>query len=76
MVMAVSTHQVIRGDENPTYLILPLSFYPQDNENQHPKSKVKAVMPNTWTPKMYLSALNKSIRKNSILSIEIFTSYG
>jgi hypothetical protein len=27
-------------------------------------------MPEEWTPKMYLSALNKSIKKNSILSIE------
>jgi hypothetical protein len=70
MVMAVATDQVIRVEEDPKYLILSLSFYPQDDENQPPKSEVKVVMPNTWTPKMYLSALNKSVRKNSILSIE------
>jgi hypothetical protein len=70
MVMAVATDQVIRVEEDPKYLILSLRFYPQDDENQPPKSEVKVVMPNTWTPKMYLSALNKSVRKNSILSIE------
>ncbi len=33
-------------------------------------------MPNTWTPKMYLLALHKSTRKNSILSIESITIDG
>jgi hypothetical protein len=76
MVMAVSTDQVIRVEEDPKYLILSLSFYPQDDENRPPKSEVKVVMPNTWTPKMYVSALNESIRKNSILSIELITIDG
>jgi hypothetical protein len=76
MVMSVSTDRVSRVEEDPKYLILSLSFYPQDNENQPPKSDVKVIMPNTWTPKMYLSALNKSIRKNSILSIESITIDG
>jgi hypothetical protein len=76
MVTAVSTNQVSRVEEDPKYLILSLSFYPQDDENHPPKSEVNIVMPNTWTPKMYLSALNKSIRKNSILSIELITIDG
>jgi hypothetical protein len=37
MVMALSTNQVSRGKENPKYLILQLSFYPQDNKSQPPK---------------------------------------
>jgi hypothetical protein len=76
MVMAVSTDQVSRVEEDPKYLILLLSFYPQDDENQPPKSEVKVIMPNTWTPKIFLSALNKSIRKNLILSIELITIDG
>jgi hypothetical protein len=59
MVMAVSTNQVQESMRILKYLILSLSFYPQDSENQPRKSKVKALMANTWTPKMYLSALNK-----------------
>jgi hypothetical protein len=31
---------------------------------------VKVIMSFGWTPKIYLSALNKSIRKHSILSLE------
>jgi hypothetical protein len=76
MAMAVSTDHVIRVEEDPKYLILLLSFCPQDYESQPPKSEVKVVKPNTWIPKMYLSALNKSIRKNSILSIELITIDG
>jgi hypothetical protein len=76
VVMAVSTNQVSRVEEHPKYLILLLSFYPQDDENQPPKSEVKVVMPNTWTSKMYPSALNKSIGKNAILSIELITIDG
>jgi hypothetical protein len=57
-------------------LELWISFYPQDNENQPPKSEVKVIMPQDWTPKKYLAALNKSIRKNLILSIESITIDG
>jgi hypothetical protein len=70
MVATLTTDQVSRVEGAPRYLELWISFYPRDDKNQPPKSDVKVIMPKDWTPKMYLSALNKSIRKNSILSIE------
>ncbi len=76
MVTTVSTDRISRVQEDRNYLELWISFYPEDDENQPPKSDIKVVMPNSWTPKMYLSALNKSIRKNSILSIESITIDG
>jgi hypothetical protein len=76
MVATVSTDRVSRVQEDPRYLELWISFYPRDDENQPPKSDVKVIMPKDWTPKMYLSALNKSIKKFSILSIEAITIDG
>ena len=62
--------------KNPKYQIMSLSFIRDTMKTspQNPRSKV--VLPNTWSPKMYLSALNKSICKNSILSIELITIDG
>jgi hypothetical protein len=40
------------------------------------KLDVKVVMPQGWTPKMYLADLNKSIRRHSILSLESITLEG
>jgi hypothetical protein len=40
---------------------LGITFY-LDDENQPPKLDVKVIMPEGWTPKMYVAALNKSIR--------------
>jgi hypothetical protein len=76
MVETVATVRVSRVQEDPRYLELWISFYPRDDKNQPPKSDVKVIMPKDWTPKMYLSALNKSIKKNSILSIESITIDG
>lgn len=76
MVATVSTDRVCRVQEDPKYLELWISFYPRDDANQPPKSDVKVIMPEDWTPKMYLSALDKSITKNSILSIESITVDG
>jgi hypothetical protein len=70
MVSTVSTDRVSRVQEDPKYLELGISFYPREVENQPPKLDLKVIMPQHWSPKMYLAALNKSIRKNSILSIE------
>jgi hypothetical protein len=54
---------------------LGITFYPED-ENQPPKFDVKVLMPAGWTPKMYVAALNKSIRRHSILSLESITING
>jgi hypothetical protein len=48
---------------------LGILFFPHD-ENQQPKLDVKVIMPEGWTPKMYVAALNKSIRRHSIISLE------
>ncbi len=68
LVMTVSTDRVSRIDKNLSFVELGITFYPHD-ENQAPKV-VKVIMPKTWAPKMYLAALNKSIRKHSVLSLE------
>jgi hypothetical protein len=69
LVMAVCTDRVYRVKEDPNYLELSIAFYPSD-DNQPPKSDVRVIMPCSWTPKMYLSALNKSIRKHTIILLE------
>lgn len=73
MVKTVSTCRVSRIEEDPKYLDLEVNFYPCDpqvDENVPPKLDVNVVMPQGWTPRMYLAALNKSIRKHSVLSLE------
>jgi hypothetical protein len=74
LVTTISTDRVSRVDENSTYVELGITFYPHD-ENQAPKV-VKVVMPNTWAPKMYLAALNKSIKRHSVLSLELISLQG
>ncbi len=74
LVTAVSTDRISRVDENSTYVELGITFYPHD-ENQAPKV-VKVVMPETWAPKMYLAALNKSTKRHLILSIELMSLQG
>jgi hypothetical protein len=52
---------------------LLISFYPgltQDDENQPPKFDLKVIMPQEYSPKMYLVTLNKYIRRHLILSLE------
>jgi hypothetical protein len=41
-----------------------------------PKLDVKVVMPQGWTPKMYLAALYKPIRKHLIVSLKSITIDG
>jgi hypothetical protein len=77
MTTAISTDRVCLVKDDPTYVELWITFYPAgEGENQPPKLDVKVLMPHGWTPKMYLSALNKSIARNSILSLESMTHKG
>jgi hypothetical protein len=69
MVTTVSTNRVTRHQDNPSFVELGITFY-SENENQPPKLDVKVIMPEGWSPKMYVAALNKSIRRHSILSLE------
>jgi hypothetical protein len=66
MTMSVSTDRVSRVEEDAKYLELVICFYPsgdtRDNENASSKFDVKVVMPEMWTPKMYLAALHNSTR--------------
>jgi hypothetical protein len=75
MVMTVTTGRISRVEEEPNYLELLLSFYSPhdyiDHVNQPPRLDVKVIMPEGWTPKMYLGALNKSIMKHSVISLEL-----
>ena len=83
MVATVSTDRVSRVEEDPTYVELDLAFYPadtgdtrQDEENKPPKLDVKVLMPSGWTPKMYVAALNKSMKRHSIFCLESLTIQG
>jgi hypothetical protein len=80
MVVTVSTDRVSRVEEDPTYVELDLTFYPagdtRRDENEPPKLDVKVLMPSGWTPTMYVAALNKSIRRHSILCLESLTIQG
>jgi hypothetical protein len=74
MVATVSTNRLSRIPESPTYVELGITFYPgdtgRDDENRPPKLDLKVIMPEGWTPKMYVAALNKSIRRRSIICLE------
>jgi hypothetical protein len=78
MVTTVSTNRVTRHQDNPSFVELGITFYSGDpeNENQTPKLDVKVIMPEGWPPKMYVAALNKSIRRHSILSLESYCNNG
>jgi hypothetical protein len=83
MVAPVSTDRVSRVEEDPTYVELDLTFYPadtghtrRDDKNKPPKLDVKVLMPSGWTPKMYVAALNKSMKRHSILCLESLTIQG
>ena len=75
MVRTISTDRVSRVEDDPTYVELGITFHP-DDENQPPKMDVNVIMPEGWTPKMYLAALNKSMKRHSILSLELITIDG
>jgi hypothetical protein len=53
-------------------LELRISFYPGNTRED--KLDVKVIMPQGWTPKMYLTALNQSIKRHSILSLAVFAA--
>jgi hypothetical protein len=80
LVSTVSTNKITRLQDNPSFVELGITFYPgdtlQEKENQRPKLDVNVVMPQGWSPKMYVAALNKSIRRHSIISLESFCIKG
>jgi hypothetical protein len=49
---------------------LLVSFYSPPEEQDAKKNDFKVVMPQTWSPKMYLGDLNQSIRTNCLLTLE------
>jgi hypothetical protein len=80
MVMTVLTDRIYPVKEDLKYLEMRISFNspedPDDDNKLLPKSDVMVIMPQDWTPKMYLAALNKSVSKHSILSLESITIDG
>jgi hypothetical protein len=71
MVRTILTDPVLKDD--PTYVELATTFHPDDHEHQPLKMDVNVIMPEGWTPKMYLAALNKSMKRHPILSLESIT---
>jgi hypothetical protein len=70
MVETILTSRVLVVEE-PQYLELMVNFYPQAVNLKNPsKLRYKLVMPKDWTPRMYLGALNQSIKNNTVLSLE------
>jgi hypothetical protein len=82
MVSTISTDRVSILRDLPTYVELGISFYPSSgdqkrgDQNQAPKLDVTVIMPEGWTPKMYVAALNKSIKRHSIISLELIAIDG
>jgi hypothetical protein len=79
MVTTVSTGRISCVEEDPSYLELWISFFSGEctnDVNHRSKVEVKVVMPQGWTPKMYLAALNKSTKKHSVVSIELLRIEG
>jgi hypothetical protein len=73
MTMSVSTDRVSRVEEDAKYLELVICFYPggdtPEDENLPSKSDAKVLMPQSWTPKMYLAAHPKQFYKKALRSI-------
>ncbi len=76
MVRTIPADPVSRVEDDPTYVELGITFHPDDYEHQPLKMDVNVIMPEGWTPKMYLAALNKSMKRHSILSLESITIDG
>lgn len=78
MVATISTNRV-SVVANPGYYELLVCFYPRHQVNDKNPSQFlhyKLIMPKDWTPRMYLGALNWSIKNNTVLSIEYITLDG
>ncbi len=76
MVRTISTDRLSKVEHDPTYVELAITFHPDDHEHQPLKMDVNVIMPEGWTPKMYLAALNKSMKRHSVLSLESITIDG
>ncbi len=76
MVRTISTDRASKVEHDPTYVELAITFHPDDHEHQPLKMDVNVIMPKGWTPKMYLAALNKSMKRHSVLSLESITIDG
>jgi hypothetical protein len=69
MVETISTNRVSVVQDS-RYLELMVTFYPRAVNFKNPsKLSYKLIMPKEWTPRMYLGALNQSIRNNAVLSL-------
>jgi hypothetical protein len=49
---------------------------PGNSTVRPPKLDVKVIMPEGWTPKMYVAALNKAMKRHSILCLETIAING
>jgi hypothetical protein len=57
MVRTILTDRISKVEHDPTYVELAITFHPDDHEHQPLKMDVNVIMPEGWTPKMYLAAL-------------------
>jgi hypothetical protein len=74
MATTVSTGRISPVKEDPNFLELCITFF--NDVNHLPKLEVNVIMPEGWTPKMYLAALNKSTKKHSVVSVELLRIEG
>jgi hypothetical protein len=58
-------------EEDPSFVELLVSFYSPPEDQDAKTTDFKVVMPQTWSPKMYLGALNQSIRANRLNSLSL-----
>jgi hypothetical protein len=74
MVMTVSTHRISRVQEDPKYLELWISFYPEEVENQPPKLDVEYDHAPTLEPQD-VSCCTKQINQEELNSIHKINNY-
>ncbi len=72
MVRTILTDPVSQVEDNSTYVELGITFHSVNHENQPLKMDVNVIILD-GTPKMYLAALNKSMKRHWILSLEAIT---
>jgi hypothetical protein len=54
----ITTDRLSQVEEDPRYVELHISFYSPPEDQDAKKNDFKVVMPQTWSPKMFLGALN------------------
>jgi hypothetical protein len=79
MVYTITTKAPKPVIDNPCYVELLISFYPQEdveNLNALPKIHHNVIVPASWNPKMYLGALSLLLSCHFIILLSLISING